>query len=201
MARKTSWVAMWVLVMLAAVPRGASAQMTIIGFGGVTDAAATHPFGAGALAGRTGPIEISAEVGRFSNILPKGLAATASELSGGLVKAELPAWYGMGTLRLIASSGPVAPYVSAGAGVAHLTPRVTVGTAGSVQAVFGDDDSSDKFMIGLGGGLRIGLGRAFIDGGYRYVRVFQEYRSDTNFNNDDVLVKVHVFQLGVGIRF
>ena len=91
--------------------------------------------------------------------------------------------------------------MSAGAGIARLTPSVTVNTAGKVLTVFGDDDPANKFLIGLGGGLRVTLGRAFIDGGYRYIRVFQHYQSDTNFNNDEVLVRVHDVHVGLGIRF
>ena len=201
MTLKTPWVAAWVCVVMAASARVATAQTTIIGFGGVTEAAARHPFGGGALGAKAGPVELSVEIGKFSNIVPKRIAASASEWSGGLVKAELPAWYGLGSLRLIASSGVIAPYVSAGAGIARLTPSVTVNTAGKVLTVFGDDDPANKFLIGLGGGLRVTLGRAFIDGGYRYIRVFQHYQSDTNFNNDEVLVRVHDVHVGLGIRF
>ena len=42
------------------------------------------------------------------------------------------------------SSGVIAPYVSAGAGIARLTPSVTVNTAGKVLTVFGDDALSDS---------------------------------------------------------
>lgn len=183
------------------IARPAHAQGLIQAMGGITTTADENPFFAGVLGGKVGPIEIDGEFGRLTNIVPKRIADASLSLSGGEAKAELPAWYGMGSVRLIAPAGPVQPFVRVGAGAARLHPQFTA-TDPDVDAeiVFGEGDTT-KFLLGAGGGLRVEAGRVLIDGGYRYMRVFQKYRSDSDFNNDDVLVNVHTVYVALGVRF
>lgn len=203
--RRNTWkpfaIAAGVLALIG-IAQPVQAQGLIQGIVGVTKTASQNPVFAGAIGGKAGIFEIDGEFGRMQNIVPKSLADTTLSVSGGEAKAELPAWYGMGNLRLIAPTGPVQPFVTAGAGFARLHPRFTVNDPDvSVQSIFGENGDTTKFLAGVGGGLRVTAGRVLIDGGYRFIRVFQKYRSDANFNNDDVLVNVHMFYLALGVKF
>lgn len=191
-----------VAVGMLGVARPVSAQGLIQAVGGATKTASQNPFFAGSIGGKAGIVEIDGEFGKMMNIVPKGLVDTTLTLSGGEVKAELPAWYGMGQMRFIASGSPVQPFLTVGAGLARLHPQFTATDPDvNVRLVFGEDGDTTKFLLGAGGGLRVEAGKLLIDGGYRYMRVFQKYRSDTNFNNDDVLVNVHMFYAALGFRF
>jgi hypothetical protein len=191
-----------VAVGLLGVARPVQAQGVIQAVGGVTKTAEQNPVFAGMIGGKAGIIEIDGEFGKMMNIVPKRLLDTTLTLSGGEVKAELPAWYGLGQVRFIASGSPVQPFVTAGAGVARLHPQFTATDPDvNLRVVFGEDGDTTKFLVGAGGGLRVEAGKVAIDGGYRYMRVFQKYRSDTDFNNDDVLVNVHMFYVSAGFRF
>jgi opacity protein-like surface antigen len=173
------------------------------GIGGVTKAAETKPFAGASIGGKVGVLELDAEAGKLFDILPKGVLDRANQLSPN-IKAELPAWYGLGQLRFIAKNGGVKPFVNVGAGAARLKPQLDA-TSGSntVTTVFGsgNDTERTRFLVAAGGGLRFDSGRAVLDGGYRFMRIFQNYESDTNFDNDDILVSFHTFYVALGIRF
>ncbi len=188
---------------LMCLARPAGAQMLIQGIGGVTSTADTHPVFAAAIGGKAGIVELDGEFGKMQNIVPKTIADTSFRVSGNEAKAELPAWYGMGSLRFIASNGVVKPFVSGGAGFARLHPQFSVSdTDLTVPVIFGENGDTTKFLLGGGGGIRVSAGpKVFAEGGYRFIRVFQKYRSDLNLNNDDVLVSVHMFYVSLGVKF
>jgi hypothetical protein len=202
--RANLWKRLAVAVTAAAaffIARPADAQGLIQGMGGVTKTADQNPFFAGLIGGKVGPIEIDGEFGRLTNIVPKRIGDAAASVGGGEVKAELPAWYGMGSIRLIAPAGPVQPFVRVGAGAARLHPQFSASDPDlDTEVIFGDGDTT-KFLLGAGGGIRVEVSKVLIEGGYRYMRVFQKYRSDSDFNNDDVLVNVHMIYAGLGVRF
>ena len=191
-----------VFALVGATAGPALAQNSVQLIGGLSNADHSAAVFAAALAARRGPIEIGAEGGRLVDILPSGIAAASRVISGGTVTASLPAWYGLATLRVLVPIGPIEPFVSTGAGFAHLEPQVTyVSPTINATIVFGDGRQQTKFLGTLGAGVRVAVGPASLEGGYRYFRVFQHYRPDTNFSNDEVLVTAHVIYAAIGIRF
>jgi len=193
---------------VAAAP--ARAQLYGQVLGGVTHAAQTEPFFAGAIGARITFVDVNVEVGRMMNILPKGLLDQLNELQRekGLpvqAIAELPATYVLGNIRIISPSGPVRPYVGGGIGVARIEPRFNVTVAGiSLGDVFGVTSigRDTRTMLAGGGGLRIDLGpKASLDLGYRYMRVLTDYVKIGDINADNVLTRVHSGYVGVGIKF
>jgi hypothetical protein len=203
-----SFAAAFVAVLLAAAPVSAQVQMQILG--GVTRAAATSPFVGGALTARAGWFEIGGEAGRLVDVLPKGLLDKLNELQrqhGLPVRAiaSLPATYVMGTVKLISPVGPARPFVAAGFGIARAQPRFDVTVAGiSLGDVFGltsAQPENDK-MLALGGGIRLDVGqRASVEAGYRYLRIYSDFRFDPTSRNDKVLTNAHAFYGALGIRF
>lgn len=197
-----------VFTVLAASPARAQVYGQVLG--GMTHAAQTEPFFAGAIGARITFVDVNVEVGRMLNILPKGILDQLNELqrARGLAVqaiAELPATYVMGNVRVISPSGPVRPYVGAGIGVARIEPRFNVTVAGiSLGDVFGltDIGADNRTLLAGGAGLRIDLGpRASVDVGYRYMRVLTDYVKIADINADDVLTRVHSAYVGVGIKF
>lgn len=182
----------------------ASAQGMVQVVGGVTNQADQHPVLGAALAARGGALEIDVEGGRMFNIVPRETFDRARQVSVGNAEAKLPAWYGMTSLKVMVPAGPVTPFVTGGLGLARLEPQVEV-TSGSTTAtvVFGDngDSNRNKFLLGGGGGVRLGTGRTTLDLGFKYIRIFENYRTDTNFENDDVRVNVRMFYAALGVRF
>ncbi len=189
-------------VALMSVARPVQAQSVIQAVAGVTKTAAQHPVFAGTIGRQMGIFEIDGEFGKMQNIVPKTIADTSFRVSGNESTAELPAWYGMGLVRLIAPSGLVRPFAAAGLGLARLHPQFSAPDSDlNVPLIFGENGDTTKFLLGAGAGLRVSSGRLALDGGYRFVRVFQTYRSDRNLNNDDVLVNVHMFYVALGVKF
>ena len=161
----------------------ASAQVSLRVLGGVTTAAGESPFVAGSLGGRLAWIEIDVEGGRMFDILPEGLLDRLNDLQRqqGLpvqAIAKLPATYALGNLRFISPAGPVQPFVSAGAGFARLEPRFDVVVAGiSLGDVFGltSGGTQTEPLATAGAGLRIDVGRGYLDLGYRYLVIFSDF--------------------------
>jgi opacity protein-like surface antigen len=187
---------------ILAVARPVNAQVLVQGIGGITKTAGQDPFWAGAIGGKVGPVEIDGEFGRMTNIVPKTIFDSTKAASGGLVEAELPATYGMGNVRFIAKRGAIQPFVQGGAGFARLHPQFSASDPSvSVLSQFDTSGDTTKFLAGAGAGVRVKVQKLLVDGGYRFVRVFQTYRSDTNLSNDDVLVNVHMFYVSIGFHF
>jgi hypothetical protein len=202
--RDSGWKRLAILAGVAAligIARPVQAQVLVQGIGGITKTASQNPVWAGAIGGKAGPVEISAEGGKFMNIIPKTIFDSTKAATGGAVEAELPAWYGMGNLKLIAKSGVVQPFVQAGAGAARLHPQFTTNDPRvTLITQFGDEGDTTKFMAGAGGGLRIVANKAILEGGYRFVRVFHNFESNTDLDDDEVLVNVHMFYVSLGFH-
>jgi hypothetical protein len=203
--RNSNWKRLAILgaaVAVIGIAQPVGAQVLVQGIGGITKTASQNPVFAGAIGGKAGPVELNVEVGKFTNIIPKTIFDNTKAATAGAVEAELPAWYGMGNLKLIAKSGAVQPFVQVGAGAARLHPQFTTNDPRvTLLAQFGDDGDATKFMAGAGGGLRIAVNKAIVEGGYRFVRVFHNFETDTNLGNDEVLVNVHMFYVSVGFHF
>jgi hypothetical protein len=194
--------------LLCAFGTPAVAQVQLQALGGVTSAAEKAPFYAGALGIRISFLEIDGEVGRYKNILPKGIVDIASRLQEQLgqpvqVIAALPATFADVNVRLISPGGLVRPFVNGGYGVAHLEPRLDVLINGiNITDVFGVDvGSQNRQMVLVGAGLRVDFGVVNVEGGYRFVAIFSKFNPDTNFRNDSILTSAHCVYGGVAIRF
>jgi hypothetical protein len=191
-----------VAALFAGAARPADAQVLVQAIGGMAKTAETKPVFAGAIGGKAGPVELGVEGGRFLNIAPKSIFDATLAATGGTVDADMPAWYGMGTIKLIAKSGAVQPFVQAGAGAARLhpefdgsDPRVTL------SSQFGETGDTTKFMAAAGAGLRLKVDKLLVEGGYRFVRVFTNFEPNSNFADDKVLVNAHMFYVSLGFHF
>jgi hypothetical protein len=187
---------------LICVARPVHAQVLVQAIGGMTKTAETKPVFAGAVSGKAGPVELGVEVGHFDTIAPKTIFDATLAASGGKVDADLPAWYGMGNLKFIAKSGAIQPFVQVGAGAARLHPMLD-GSAPNItlSSQFGESGDTTKFLAAAGAGLRIKVQKVLVEGGYRFVRVFTNFETNTNFGDDKVLVNAHMFYVSLGLHF
>jgi hypothetical protein len=135
-------------------------------------------------------VQIVAEVGGFTNVLPKHLqrdlddAARALEGVFGtplVIDGQAPGGYGFGGFRLNAPArGRLAPFAEIGGGVAHGRSDITATVGGIdvsevVTDALGVKESETAGLFGIGGGVGIGLGpTSAIDLGYRYMRIFTD---------------------------
>jgi hypothetical protein len=195
------------VTLLAAVPP-AHAQVSAKVLGGMTRAAESEPFIAGALGVRAGFIEVEGEVGRMFDILPSGLLDRLNELQRerGLpvqAIAKMPATYAMGSVRLIAPAGPVRPFAGVGGGIVRVEPKFDVVVAGiSLGDVFGltSVDARTETLLMAGAGVRIDVGRSgLLEVGYRYLLLFTDFglESGLTIGRPDV----NVVYGALGFRF
>lgn len=207
MIRNVMGVAM-AMALTVFVPRAASAQSAHLQLlGGVTNAAGQAPFFGGGLGVRFGFLEIDVEAGRFQDVLAKGVLDALNQLqeSKGLAVqgiASVPANYAFGSVRVIPGGAGIRPFVSAGFGAARMEPRIDVVVDGiSFGDVFGltSFEAVTKPMAVAGAGLRIEVGRVHVEGGYRYIAIFSDFRS--NFSNSRVLTNVNAFYGALGVKF
>ena len=141
-------------------------------------------------------IEVSAEVGRFDNIVTRSThnlvrhtSAILSATDGTLVQssAEEPAEYGLGDIRFSGEcSQRIGLFVDGGVGVGHDHPELAVTAGGAdvsaqiLQAAPLGVARTAMFVTG-GGGLTIRITRrATIDAGYRFGRLGSTSPSYTN---------------------
>lgn len=195
-----------------AVASSAAAQVHLQLNGGATRAARTDSFVSGELGARLKFVEIDVEAGRMNDVLPDGIIAELDRLqrARGLavqLRPSLPASYVLGSIKLISPAGGVKPFVSAGYGLARVEPRVDVNVPSlPIADVFGIAVAKKENdpMVTFGAGLRITAApdeRVHVDIGYRYVRIFSDFRFDTDLENDRVLTNAHTVYAGVGVRF
>lgn len=148
-----------------------------------TEASSVIAGGGGFRVGRS--FEITGEVGRMRNVLPKSVQAEADLLADEMraetgsavsVNALARALYATGGVRwLIPSQGRVHPHVGISAGVARVTPRVRATVDGVTLAVDSSDESMTEPLMGLSGGVTVDAGRRLaIELGYHYNRIFTQ---------------------------
>ena len=143
-------------------------------------------------------VQVSAEIGRFDNIVPKSLrdnlrdaSATLSPTVGAAVvpTSTVASNYGLGTVRLSHDVSPrVGVFVDAGAGVAMVRPQFSA-TAGGVD-VTGLvvptltqplPQSQNALSVVAGGGFSVRtVGRTTVDAAYRFGRIATSQPINTN---------------------
>jgi len=193
-------------VALAAAPAQAQVHLQVLG--GATYAAATKPFFGAAVGVRLSFLEIDIEGGRFSDVLSKGVLDGLNQLQRdrGLpvqAIASVPALYALGSVRVIPGVGAFRPFISAGFGVARLSPRFDVVVDGiSLGDVFGltSVDARNEPLAAIGAGLRIGAGKIHVEGGYRYLVIFNDYKT-LNLSANSMLTHMSSVYGALGVQF
>ncbi len=127
--------------------------------------------------------QITGEVGRMQNVLPKSVQREADALAAELqldtgssvsVNARARALYLAGGVRwLVPARGLVHPYFGLTGGLAHVRPRVSATVDGVSLDVDVSDESMTKPLVGVGGGVTIDVGRGVaVELGYHFDRIF-----------------------------
>jgi hypothetical protein len=206
------------LLMALLAPAAAAAQDApkgyIQGLAGGTRTVETDTVYAGLGAWRLNDrCEIFGEVGRMRNAIGPGLADRAKEVEAGIRERNaaqfgtefpvvfevlVPTWYGLGGLRLRGpTAGKLSTYVEGGAGAARLDPQAHLTVNGenldseaTALTGLGGDRQQLEFLAGAGAGVAFQVWKIRVEGGYRYMRLFGDAKTDIN--------RVHV---GVGWSF
>jgi opacity protein-like surface antigen len=158
--------------------------------------------------------EVFGEVGRIRNVinsdLSDRLAAAEAAIRASnqtqfntafpvVFEPRVNLWYGLGGLRLRGpSAGPLSTYAEGGLGGARTDPRVRLTVNGEnldneAAAIvgFGDGSQQLEILAGAGGGVALQVWKHIrIEGGYRYMRIFGDAKTNIN--------RVHV---GAGWNF
>jgi hypothetical protein len=117
--------------------------------------------------------------------------------------ATVPATYALASLRIIPGVGPLRPFITAGAGMARLTPRVDVVVEGiSLGDVFGLTSLGARTepLAAVGAGLRLDGGRFHVEAGYRYIVVFTDFRS-ANIGAGTTQTRINNVYGAIGVGF
>jgi len=176
----------WVASLALAVPAFAQVapRVHVQGSAGPsfgTESSSVFAGGAGMRVGRW--FQITGEVGRMRNVLPKPVKAVADALANELraetgsavsVNARASAMYATGGVRwLVPSRGAVHPYLGVTAGLARVTPHVNVAVEGVSLGSGGSDESMTEPLVGVGGGVTLDANsRLAFELGYHYNRIF-----------------------------
>jgi opacity protein-like surface antigen len=206
-----------VLAMLLAFPAAAAAQERgyVQGLTGAARGVETDSVYGGIGAWRIGDrLEVFGEVARLRNALGPELRDQLAAIETALRAAieaqfgtafpvvfepRVPAWYGLGGVRLRGpAAGRLSTYLEGGLGAARLDPQVHLTVNDEpldteIAAVTGLDDDRQQleFIAGGGAGLAFQVWRRIrIEGGYRYMRLFGDAKTSLN--------RVH---LGAGLTF
>ena len=104
-------------------------------------------------------------------------------------EARVPAWYGLGGIRADGpSAGRLSTYLEGGLGSARLDPQVHLTINGDrlddeAEAISGirRGDQQLEFIAGAGAGVAVKLWKRIrIEGGYRYMRIFGDAKTNIN---------------------
>jgi opacity protein-like surface antigen len=151
-----------------------------------------------------GGIEVFGEVGRMRNALGPALRDRLDAIEAQLRasnKAQfgtefpivfeplVPTWYGFGGVRARGpSAGGLSTYIEGGAGTARLDPQVHLTVNGenldseaAVLTGLGSDRQQLEFLAGGGAGMAFQVWKRIrLEGGYRYMRIFGEAKTNVN---------------------
>ncbi len=175
-------------------------------------------------------LHLFGEVGRLRDAIGQDLADRLAVVEAGIVaanqrtfgtefpvvfEARVPAWYGFGGLRVAgpsAASGRITTYLEGGAGSARLDPQVHLTINGEnldseVAAITGLGDGTQQlgFLTGGGGGVGVQVcKRIRVEGGYRYMRIFGDAKTNIHrahvaagwtFYNSLAELYIHEYQM------
>jgi hypothetical protein len=187
----------------AAAAQGAS-KGYVQGLAGAARTVETDTVYAGLGAWRiTDRVDVFGEVGRMRNAIGADLRDRLDAIETRLRASNqaqfgsefpiefeplVPAWYGFGGVRAHGpSAGRLSTYVEGGAGTARLDPQVHLTVNGenldseaAALTGLGDGRQQLEFLAGGGGGVAIHWKRVRIEGGYRYMRMFGDAKTNIN---------------------
>jgi opacity protein-like surface antigen len=148
--------------------------------------------------------EVFGEVGRIRNAintdLSDRLAAAEATIRASnqtqfntafpvVFEPRVNVWYGLGGLRFRGpSAGPLSTYAEGGLGGARTDPRVRLSVNGEnldneAAAIvgFGEGSQQLEMLAGGGGGVALQVWKRIrIEGGYRYMRIFGDAKTNIN---------------------
>lgn len=197
------------LVMVLLLPDAAAAQDApkgyVEGLAGAARTVETDTAYAGLAAWRLNDrLHLFGEVGRMRNVIGRDLADRLAAVKAGIVadnrrrfgaefpvvfEPRVPAWYGFGGLRVPGpTGGRLSTYLEGGAGTARLDPQVHLTVNGEtldseVAAItgLGEGRQQLEFLAGGGGGVAFqAWKRLRVEGGYRYMRLFGDAKTNIN---------------------
>jgi hypothetical protein len=197
------------VVTLAALPRTASAQTSLSGFGALPidhlsssfgNSSVPLDFGGGVSFEVVRGVQVFGEFGRIGNVMP---AFVETGLAFSRIDVTASAFYGEGGVRFLAGSrSAVRPYFEGTAGVAHL--RFGAGGLGSttdalIRAALNLVDTRDP-IFGAGGGVLMQAGPLQVDMGYRYKKIVANsvLANIIGIGQD---MQSHQVRFGAGVRF
>ena len=187
------------LVSLSSPAFAQNSQIT--GFGGLTfgDVTDSSTFGGSVAVPLTDNLQIIAEGGRITNVLPS-LVDTLVDLTP--YDVGVSAWYGEAGVRFIGSSDrTIRPYAEATAGYARLSAGLSgIGaTPGAItNAALNLLNRTDP-MLGVGGGFIVQGGPLALDLGYRYKKILAGESFQGALTGGDF--SLNELRIGVGVRF
>jgi opacity protein-like surface antigen len=197
-----------VLVVLM-VPRHARAQEPrgyIAGLAGTTHAVESDQSYAGLGGWRLNQrVDLFAEIGWMRNVIGQDLSdqlkVTEAKIRADNARqfgsefpvefdARVPAWYGFGGVRFnpLPSTGKISTFLEGGIGAARLRPEVHLTVNGDsldaeAAALTGIDGDTQQVgtLAGGGGGVAVQLWKRIrVEGGYRYMRLFGDAKTNIN---------------------
>jgi opacity protein-like surface antigen len=122
----------------------------------------------------------------MNNVLPSSVQDDLDDVSEFLTfitrtrwefEAKAPAFFGTAGLRYLIPTGSAArPYVQGGVGFANIALKIEEIDLGDVtddlvDEGYLDDDSINKLALEFGGGVMVPLGAAYLDVGYRFMKL------------------------------
>ena len=193
-------IATFVMAFAVGLPATARAQNgQVQGFGGLTfgDVTNSSTFGGGLAVPLSDNMQIIAEGGRMSNVVPS-LLGTIVDFTP--IDFGVSAYYGEAGVRILGSSQhAVRPYAEATAGFARLRTTFDGTRADAiVNTAFGFFDRTEP-LLGVGGGVIVQGGPVFVDLGYRYKKILAEDSLQSLITGGDF--SVNQVRFGVGFRF
>jgi len=193
MRRNAFWSAPAIVFMLLMTPSMVMAQSEkgfVRGLGGLTFGTETSSIIGGGVGFNVGRVvQITAEIGRMQNVMPKALQEEFDLVSDLLstelgvpitLDARVPALYFSGGIRAnVPTSSRVKPFVEVQAGVASISADFDAEVAGIDVSNELDNEldleSESKFLFAIGGGISTALSQnTAVDIGYRYTRIATE---------------------------
>lgn len=188
------------IVSALALPTTARAQNgQIQGFGGLTfgDVTNSSTFGGGIAVPLGDNMQIIAEGGRMTNVVPS-LLGVIDDFTP--VDFGVSAYYGEAGIRLLGpSQRAVRPYAEATAGFARLRTNLHgTGADGIVNTALGFFDRNEP-LFGLGGGVMLQGGPVLLDLGYRYKKIMAGDSLQSLITGG--AFSVSQVRVGVGVRF
>ena len=193
-----------VLMAPAAVAAQGAPRGYLQGLAGAARTVETDTVYAGLGAWRiTDRVDVFGEVGRMRNAIGPELRDRLDAIETGLRASNtaqfgtefpivfeplVPTWYGFGGVRAHGpSAGRLSTYVEGGAGTARLDPQVHLTVNGesldseaAVLTGLGDGRQQLEFLAGGGAGAAIQWKRLRIEGGYRFMRMFGDAKTNVN---------------------